>query len=36
VFGVGTGIFFVSYFLLEVPCNLLLEGRAQICRIVRD
>ncbi|SEB06344.1 MFS transporter [Variovorax sp. YR216] len=37
VFGLGAGIFFVSYFLLEVPSNLLLErfgARRWIARIM--
>ena len=37
VFGLGAGIFFVSYFLFEVPSNLLLEkvgARRWIARIM--
>src|SRR5919108_938198 len=37
VFGLGAGIFFVSYFLFEVPSNLILEkfgSRLWIARIM--
>ena len=37
IFGLGSGIFFIGYFLFEVPSNLLLEkigARATICRIM--
>ena len=36
VFGLGGGLFFVSYFLFEVPSNLLLErvGARRIARIM--
>ena len=37
VFGLGSGIFFIGYFLFEVPSNLMLEkvgARAWMCRIM--
>ena len=36
VFGLGGGIFFVSYFLFEVPSNLLLEKVGARLWIARD
>ena len=37
IFGLGSGIFFIGYFLFEVPSNLILEkvgARVWICRIM--
>src|SRR5579863_6993772 len=37
VFGFGSGIFFLGYFIFEVPSNLMLErvgARAWMCRIM--
>src|SRR5579862_9571811 len=35
VFGLGAGIFFIGYFLLEIPCSVLIETRSARTWIAR-